>query len=128
MFLVIGMPGEKIDDMRKSFKFAADCKCYEPHVSVATPYPGTALYDECIKKGYFARQFTLDDLFIKSFIIETPDWDEKNLRKILEKGHLYLLYRKFRDNPFLIFKKLIEKFKNPSLIIDYLKRIFSLFK
>lgn len=123
MFLVMGMPGEKIEDMWQSFHFAAECGCYTPHISVATPYPGTKLFDECIQKGYFSRKFTLDDLFIRSFLIRTPDWTENDLRRTLLKGHLYLNLRALFNNPTFQFRRLIRKLKHPSSIIDYIKRI-----
>ena len=87
MFLVIGMPGEKLSDMWESFKFAVKCGCFSPHISVATPYPGTQLYENCVKNGYFSKPFSLDDLFIRSFLINTPDWNEKDLKRILFKGY-----------------------------------------
>lgn len=124
MFLVIGMPGEKISDMWESFKFAADCRCYTPHISVATPYPGTELFVECMEKGYFTRDFTLDDLFIRSFLIKTPDWDGKRLEKMLSRGIFYLKIKSVMDDPGIIFRILMKYMKNPSLIIKYLKEVF----
>jgi len=77
------MPGENIADIWKSFRFAADCGCFIPNISVATPYPGTELFDICLKNGYFARKFSLDDLFVRSFMIRTPEWDENKLREVM---------------------------------------------
>ena len=121
MFLVMGLPGEKIEDMWQSFRFAAECGCYAPHISVATPYPGTKLFDECMQKGYFSRKFTLDDLFIRSFLIRTPDWDEHDLKKTLLKGHLYLRFRNLLSNPVSSFNRLIGKLKEPRKVISYLR-------
>ena len=121
MFLVIGMPGETVPDMWKSFKFAADCGCYTPHISVATPYPGTQLYETCLKNGYFARPFSLDDLFIRSFLIKTPDFDENDLKKMLFKGKLYLLVRSMLAHPSLIFKYTVQVLLKPSRIVNYFK-------
>jgi radical SAM superfamily enzyme YgiQ (UPF0313 family) len=122
MFLVIGMPGEKLDDMWTSIRFAAYCRCYSPHISVATPYPGTKLFEECMQKGYFVHEFTLDDLFIRSFIIRTPEWDEHDMRRILLKAYIYLTIRSMMDNPFMVLKRIIEKLKNPLSVLKYLKR------
>lgn len=121
MFVVIGMPGESIENMWESFRFAAECGCYAPHISVATPYPGTKLFDECIQKGYFSRKFTLDDLFIRSFLIRTPDWNEYDLKKTLLKGHMYLHLRNMLSNPVSGFKRLIGKLKRPRNVVAYLR-------
>ncbi len=125
MFLVVGMPGEKIEDIWQSFRFAAECGVFGPLVSVATPYPGTKLFDECMEKHYFSREFTLDDLFTKSFIIETPEWDESMLRKTLFKGYLYMKVNELVKNPFQFIKWCIKKIKHPSTIIGHIKRIIS---
>jgi anaerobic magnesium-protoporphyrin IX monomethyl ester cyclase len=122
MFLVIGMPGEKIQDIWSSFHFAADCECYTPLISVATPYPGTVLFDECLENNLFSKDFHLDDLFIRSFIIETKDWDENKLRKTLFKGQLYLKYCEFKNNPIKSFKWFIGKIKKPMNFVSNIKR------
>jgi len=108
MFIVIGLPGEKLSDMWQSFRFAANCGVYVPHISVATPYPGTELFSICKEKSYFAREFTLDDLFIKSFSIRTLDWNEYALKRMLFKGNLYLRWKSFLAHPFYKIKKLIK--------------------
>ncbi|CAD7848695.1 hypothetical protein JY97_15135 [Alkalispirochaeta odontotermitis] len=111
MFLVIGMPGETVNDIWESFKFSAKCKCYNPHISVATPYPGTELFEGCIENNYFAKVFEFDDLFIRSYMIRTENWDENDLRKILVKGRLYLIIKALFEDPVFIIKKLYEKVK-----------------
>jgi len=108
MFLVIGLPGEKISDMWQSFRFAVDCGAYNPHVSVATPYPGTELFMTCKEKGYFAREFKLDDLFITSFSIRTPDWNENDVRNMLFRGRLYIRWKNFLRQPVYKIKRLVR--------------------
>lgn len=99
MFLVMGMPGETEEQMWESFRFARDNGVYFPHVSVATPYPGSELYDICLKKRYLNEDFSLDDLFIKSFPISTGDWNRKKLREIYAKGQRFLLLSHLKDHP-----------------------------
>jgi len=124
MFLVIGLPGEKLKDMWTSIRFAAYCGCFAPHISVATPYPGTKLFEECKEKGYFARKFTLDGLFIRSFIIKTPDWDEHDLQKMLIKAYLYLNLRSLAANPIYTMKRLFYRLKDPySIAYSLIKMI-----
>ena len=125
MFLVIGMPGETLADMWKSIKFAADCGCYIPHISVATPYPGTQLYETCLKNGYFSKPFSLDDLFIRSFLLKTPDWDGDDVKKLLYKGNHYLRIRELMANPLKIFNYFKSFFKlllRPTRIFEIIKQ------
>ncbi|MCX5884701.1 MAG: radical SAM protein [Proteobacteria bacterium] len=121
MFIVIGSPGEKITNMWESFKFAVECGCFSPHISVATPYPGTQLYEDCVKNGYFARPYSLDDLFIRSFLIRTPDWNEEDLKKVLFRGNLYLKLKSIIVHPSKIIKYAIKIILRPSIVIQLFK-------
>jgi len=123
MFLVIGSPGEKLSDVWTSFKFSAEAGCYNPHISVATPYPGTELYDECIDKDYFVDEYSLDQLFISSFMLETPDWTEKELRATILKGRVYLMVRHIIDKPIEGLKEWFRIIIQPEKWFNYLKRI-----
>jgi anaerobic magnesium-protoporphyrin IX monomethyl ester cyclase len=122
MFLVIGMPGEKLSDMWESFKFAAECGCYTPHISVATPYPGTKLFEECVKNNYFSKPFSLDDLFIRSFLIKTPDWNQEDLKRILFKGNLYLELRSIIAHPSKIIEYIGKLISRPYRVIEFIKQ------
>lgn len=120
MFLIIGLPGETKEDIWQTFKFAASCKVFKPHFSVATPYPGTVLFEQCKNDGLFSREFSLDDLFIRSYLIKTKEWEGSDLKKILRKGSLYLMFSKLIYDPFgfalLAMRKLqrsVKKIFNP---------------
>jgi len=125
MFLVIGMPGEKLSDIWQSFCFAAECGCYTPHISVATPYPGTELLSICKDNGYFAREFTLGDLFIRGFLIRTPDWNQQELKKILSKGNLYLRWKSFLAHPYSDLKRYFKKLRHPLNVLLYIRRMLA---
>ena len=125
MFLVTGLPGETVKDMFQSFKFAADCKCYQPHISIATPYPGTELFEKCRDENLFSKPFELDDLFIKSFLIKTPDWNEKTLKRVYSAGLFYLQFRKLADSPAHIIKIIKSLFCNPQSLIKHLRNLLS---
>ncbi|MCX8130832.1 MAG: B12-binding domain-containing radical SAM protein [Clostridia bacterium] len=99
IFLVIGMPGETVEQIWDSFRFARELKIYYPHISVATPYPGSVLYDTCVENKYISETFSTDDLYIRSFSITTENWDGDKLQQLLQEGHEYLLAAYFRDNP-----------------------------
>jgi len=69
----------------------------------------------------FTKEFSLDDLFIRSFMIETPDWDEHTLRKTLLKGKIYLNYRKFTSDPMSILDTFIRVVKMPRYYLSLIK-------
>ena len=122
-FLVVGMPGEKIEDIWTSFKFCAEVGSYSPHTSVATPYPGTELYEQCKENDYFSRDYALDGLFISSFMLKTPDWSENDLRKVLLQGKLYLKLRQVMDRPSDAWHLVKRVIGQPRKILSYVKRI-----
>jgi magnesium-protoporphyrin IX monomethyl ester (oxidative) cyclase len=122
-FLVVGMPGEKIENIWTSFKFCAEVGSYSPHVSVATPYPGTELYEQCKDNDYFSRDYALDGLFISSFMLKTPDWSENDLRKVLLQGKLYLKFRQVMDRPSDAWHLIKRVIGQPGKMFSYLKRI-----
>lgn len=118
IFLVIGMPGETEKQMWDSFHMAADLDIYRPHISVATPYPGSELYEMCKDKGYLKDDFSLDDLYIRSFPIRTQDWDDKKLQDILTAGQRYLLASYFKKHPVFFLKNVLNKlFIDPMYIL-----------
>ncbi len=60
-FYIIGLPGEKIENMHKTVDFALKLKKqYDVgmHLLIATPSYGTKLYEECMKKGYLKEELT----------------------------------------------------------------------
>lgn len=100
MFLIIGLPGETKKDIWQTFKFAASCKVFKPHFSIATPYPGTLLFEQCKNDVLFSREFSLDDLFIRSYLIKTREWDGEDLKRLLKRGSFYLMVSKLIYDPF----------------------------
>lgn len=52
-FFIIGLPGETRQSVVKTFRFAKELKLDTANVCMATPYPGTGLYDYVKKHGRF---------------------------------------------------------------------------
>jgi Fe-S oxidoreductase len=123
IFLVAGMPGENENDIWDSFHLAAELGVFMPHISIATPYPGSELYGICKESGYLKPDFTLNDLFIRSFSITTPEMPREKLEKILSEGERYLLISFLKKHPFELLKVIIGKlFKEPAA---FFKKLFA---
>lgn len=118
IFLVIGMPNETEEQMWDSFRLAEELGVFTPHISMATPYPGSELYDICKEKKYLRPDFSLDDLYIRSFAISTRECDGRRLKKILADGERYLLAAFIKNNPVVFLKRCIYKlFMDPAYFI-----------
>lgn len=51
-YFVVGMPGETEDSLERSLDFCLTLPLDGLGVFVATPFPGTRMFDECTAKGY----------------------------------------------------------------------------
>ena len=95
-YFVIGMPGETEDSISKSQKFIGDLKFNNLSIFIATPMPGTKLYDECIEKGYIdVDSFDTDFISYEATIftqpsIRTPDFDREKI--MIWRHRLYVAY------------------------------------
>jgi anaerobic magnesium-protoporphyrin IX monomethyl ester cyclase len=123
IFLVVGMPYETEEQIRESFRFSAQLGVFTPHISIATPYPGSELFRLCQEKGLLKKDFSLDDLYIRSFSISTAVMDGEKLKMILAEGERFLLLSFLKKEPLrflaVSFTKLI---KDPRA---FFKKIFT---
>lgn len=108
IFLVVGMPGETLGQMRDSFAFARSLGLHNAqHISIATPYPGSELYDMCESRGYFRKDFNYDRLSMRKAHIDTEDWTGEDVLRLLaeerKKNYLGCLFK----DPALFFKALV---------------------
>ncbi|MDP2212196.1 MAG: radical SAM protein [Candidatus Aquicultor sp.] len=56
-FFVVGFPGETREQMADTFKFANGIGAENVNFFIATPYPGTKLYDVCREKGCYRPRY-----------------------------------------------------------------------
>lgn len=129
VFLVVGMPGETEEMVWDSFKFVASMGIYNPHVSVATPYPGTELFDMCKEKGYLKEGFSYNDLYIRSFSISTPDLPSDKLKEVLKNCQYWLLKEDIKHNPLRYARLLLSKLVKDPLpaskkVVKFVKSLF----
>lgn len=118
IFLIIGMPGETIQQMRDSYRFAEDLGLYNPFVSVATPYPGSELYEVCRKKGYIRDAYSMDDLYITSCSISTEQWDGEDVRRIFREEYKRLQFNFYKMHPLLFLRKAaLKAAKDPAALL-----------
>jgi len=114
LYLIMGLPGETELQIAESFKLAKELEIYSPFISIATPYPGTELYEICKKNNYLKSDFSLDDLFIKSYSISTPAWDGEKLKRIVEKNCKVLTRDDYKKHPHKLFLNALRVlFRNP---------------
>lgn len=100
---VLGFPWQRVDDVRNTVKFAEKLHLDYAQFTVATPYPGTPLYDEALRDG----------------LIEVWDWDYYTTVYPVMRG-LYIgreqlakllgwAYRKFYMRPGYVLSQLAKR-------------------
>lgn len=96
-FFMIGVPGEKEEDVLKTFKLAKELNLDTSSWSIYSPLPGSTLYDELVKEGKVKKvNFEFEEIhFTKAYegICEIPP---KRLKELYREINEYL-YRKSKQ-------------------------------
>jgi len=90
--VILGFPGETKQTAWKTIKFVEKISPdYVGFYNIATPFPGTPMYDEVIEKGWL-RVTDFDKYDTATPIFETPMLSMKELKEIREQAfhHFYL--------------------------------------
>ncbi len=122
-YFVIGMPGETEASIANTKKYIRDLKFNNISVFIATPWPGTKLYEECTTKGYISDSLFNNELAnyqTNTFAqpsIETPDFDRHKI--LLWRYSLYISYSKtkLKDSFFR------ELFNNPRVQLPMITKV-----
>jgi magnesium-protoporphyrin IX monomethyl ester (oxidative) cyclase len=76
---ILGMPGETVDSMRRTRDYALSLDLDGIGIFIATPFPGTELYDTCKAQGYLDLEYARGDALFQADpevlhrpLIETP--------------------------------------------------------
>ncbi|MDD1670505.1 MAG: hypothetical protein LUQ67_04220, partial [Methanomicrobiales archaeon] len=99
LFFIIGIPGTTLHEMWDNYRFARRVRVFDPFISVATPYPGSELYDICKENAYLCADFSLENLYIRAYSIRTQAWGAWRLRMLMMAGYLYLKFFQALDDP-----------------------------
>lgn len=95
-FFVIGWPGETLAEMQQTLDYANSLPLIDRHVYLATPYPGTALYEECKKRGFLVHDGPrlYRHLRYTEGMIKTKQWSAKQVEELRRKDREEALRRR----------------------------------
>ncbi|MBF0320986.1 MAG: radical SAM protein [Nitrospirae bacterium] len=133
---IVGSPGETLEDVRLTMKFIEDSGIESAGVCIATPYPGTQLWDYAIEHNLMPETYTWSDFdYLNTPINLSPEIPKQELLKLIENVNILLAIRQMgRVNvlsairgiikePSKIFAILQSLVKNPSLVKNLAKRV-----
>jgi magnesium-protoporphyrin IX monomethyl ester (oxidative) cyclase len=130
IFIIYGYPGESRERFERALDFYSHLRNIAPKINflffLAQPYPGTKLYERCLKEGYIEEDFFNSIEKVSRFStastcwINTPDFDKEELLR-REKELIKTL------NPTKYF---VNRFKGilPEQLIPYGRLLFHMGK
>jgi radical SAM superfamily enzyme YgiQ (UPF0313 family) len=98
---ILGLPGETKETIEESMRFAREMDCETIQVSLASPYPGTELYDYVTKNGFLAVDPLLDESGYQKCTVQYPGLTNDEIYQAVER-----FYRSFYFRPRYILKAL----------------------
>lgn len=101
-FFILGFPGETLEEMRKTIKFALELDLIRANFFTYLPFPGTESFNELAKHG------KIDDINIKRFYFMnaafTPDGIDRDTLKTLQRQ----AFLKFFLRPKILIRNLMQ--------------------
>ncbi len=67
-----GIPGETVESMRETLRFAKEIDPDSAQFSLCTPFPGTKFYDECVANGWLATDDWTRFIGSDEAVVSTP--------------------------------------------------------
>jgi anaerobic magnesium-protoporphyrin IX monomethyl ester cyclase len=99
--LMLGIPGETVNDMNATFKFAKKLNPDWCQFNIFVAYPGSDLYDEVVEKSLYDR--------MEDFVayVKTEEFDYDSVLKLQKRFH-----RDFHRSP----KRILRKIRREGLL------------
>jgi len=95
---IMGLPGETRETIEQTVRFALDVDPDTIQVSLAAPYPGTALYQQAREQGWLQEDHLVDAGGVQASVLGYP-----HLTRTEIFGSLEQFYRRFYFRPRKIF-------------------------
>jgi anaerobic magnesium-protoporphyrin IX monomethyl ester cyclase len=123
-FMMMGIPGEDLQDIKTSIDFCIRLKTEDAVFTLLTPYPGNEIYRELGKYGVLEVKDWSKYICIPNQPVFVPFSISKDELTLA----LNLAYRSFVFRPQYIAHRLKDCLINPSKFIAYFKGAFNLLK
>jgi len=91
---ILGLPGETRETIQETIRFACEIDPETIQVSLAAPYPGTALYDEARREGWLEAERLVDDAGVQVSAIGYPHLARTEIYRSVDE-----VYRRFYFRP-----------------------------
>jgi hopanoid biosynthesis associated radical SAM protein HpnJ len=108
---ILGLPGETAESVQHTIRFAQDIDVETIQVSMAAPYPGTALHRQALDNGWLAGNTLVDESGLQTSVLSYPHFSSADIVRAMEE-----FYRRFYFRPRKIFALTGEMLANPRVM------------
>jgi len=104
-FFIVGMPGETKEQIMQTFEFPKKHNFDSASFFIASPIPGSELYEICKKKGFLREGFKVGDTTFKIGNIHTNEFTPQELEELVRIKTEEINKGLTKRNPELYYKK-----------------------
>ncbi len=108
---IIGLPIETPETVEETIRFACEINPHTIQVSIAAPYPGTALYQQATENGWFADDALVANSGIQTSTLRYPDLSSNAIEDAVEQ-----MYRRYYLRPKVIWPIVKEMLADPQMM------------
>jgi radical SAM superfamily enzyme YgiQ (UPF0313 family) len=113
---IIGLPIETRETIEETIRFACEINPHTIQVSIAAPYPGTALYEQALGNGWFADNSLVAASGIQTSTLQYPNLPSKAIEDAVEQ-----MYRRFYFRPKAIIPIVKEMLGDRQMLVRRLR-------
>jgi len=111
-FFMLGFPGETVEEINQTIRFACNSYFDEVLFSIATPYAGTELNDLVRATGSYEGD-DIHDEWEGVVRVKSEEWDHKKLKALQRKAYFWFFLTRLR------FIGILLKMRTPKMFRRY---------
>lgn len=119
VFNIIGIPGETHDDYMETVSLNRQCQPDMHYTGIFFPYPGTELYDMCIREGFIKAHID-HRLERKQPVIDLPHFSKPQIQKAYTWFN-YQVYKGYKPLWWVLMQTVMTKVHS-NITLDFLFR------
>ncbi len=113
---IIGLPNETRETIEDTIRFACEVSPHTIQVSIASPYPGTELYQQAQENGWFTNGDLVASSGIQLSTLQYPNLSASEIEDAVEQ-----MYRRFYFRPRTIIPIVQEMLVDPQMLVRRLR-------
>lgn len=124
VFNIIGLPGETYDDYMETVLLNRQCQPDMHYTGIFFPYPGTELYDMCIREGFINTQIDYR-LERRQPVIDIPHFSKRQVKKA-HRWFDYKVYKGYKPLYWILMQTAMNKVRSVSILNSLCRRMAQL--